>query len=59
MKLPATYQTEVYPTEGGYLAIKQHDAVQDEDEIVLLSFEQAELVARELLRLVGELEGDS
>ncbi|HBO5633773.1 hypothetical protein MUB13_28015 [Pseudomonas aeruginosa] len=59
MKLPATYQTEVYPTGSGYLAIKQHDAVQDEDEIVLLSFEQARLVAHELLRLADEPEGDS
>ncbi|EOG4614372.1 hypothetical protein ACLD9I_004007 [Pseudomonas aeruginosa] len=59
MKLPASYETEVYLAEDGFLAITQYDSEQGQVEIVLLSFEQARLVAAELLRLVGELEGDS
>lgn len=48
MKLKSTYETEVYISDGGYLAIAQPDPMGGEAQIVLLSPEQARLVARKL-----------
>jgi hypothetical protein len=34
LKLNMTYETEVYTTEGGYVAIKQPDPMGDDDHLV-------------------------
>ncbi|HHG4472008.1 hypothetical protein N0700_30410 [Pseudomonas aeruginosa] len=61
MKLPATYETEVYLGAEGHVVVAQPDplaAYGADDNIVLLSPEQARLVAHELLRLADDLESD-
>ncbi len=54
MKLKATYETEVYISEGGYLCIKQKDFTGNEDAVVMFSPEQATLVANEMFRLAHD-----
>ncbi|WP_175920365.1 hypothetical protein [Burkholderia pyrrocinia] len=49
IKLKATHETEVYISQGGYLAISQ-DSGDGEDAIVILSPEQARVVAKEIMR---------
>lgn len=49
IKLKATHETEVYISRGGYLAISQ-DSGDGEDSIVILSPEQARVVAKEITR---------
>jgi hypothetical protein len=61
MKLKESYQTEVYVCQSGYvpsgyIAIKQQDALGNEPEIVLLTPEQAVLVAAEMKRLIESKE---
>lgn len=48
MKMKASFETEVYLCEGGYLAIKQIDPLGDEPTVVCLTHEQVKLLAREL-----------
>lgn len=48
--LQPTYQTRVYESDDGYIVIKQE--INGEEESVVLSVEQAEIVGKELLRLV-------
>jgi hypothetical protein len=48
LKLPKAYETEIYITEGGYVAIKQPDERGDEDQTILLTATQLELVIAEL-----------
>ena len=52
MKLPASYATEVFITTSGDLCIQQ-DQTRDDGEAVsvVLSREQARLVAQEMMRL--------
>ncbi|HJS45659.1 MAG TPA: hypothetical protein VJ753_04580 [Rhizomicrobium sp.] len=52
MKIKATYETEVYICQSGYIAIKQHDGLGDEPQIVLLSPGQAEAITGEFRRLL-------
>lgn len=62
MKLQATHETEVYLGEEGHIVIMQPDPLASygvEDNFVLLSPEQARLVAQELLRLADEVGGGS
>lgn len=54
MKIRNTYETEVYLTKAGYLAIKQPDTMGGEDSVVLLSPEQARLVANEIHERAAE-----
>ena len=55
MKLPATYETDIFITTGGNLCIQQ-DQTRDDAEVtsVVLSREQARLVAAEIARLDAE-----
>ena len=53
MKLKATYETEVFVSQGGYLVIRQEDNM-GEESAVILSPEQARLVAREIGRLTED-----
>ncbi|SDR17222.1 hypothetical protein SAMN05445850_3111 [Paraburkholderia tuberum] len=46
MKLKATYETEVYTSQGGYLAIRQTNSCMGEEQTILLSPEQAKLVVQ-------------
>lgn len=57
MKLKATFETEVYISEVGYIAIRQPGQHGDEEAIVLLSAEQARLVAEELSNLASDPNG--
>ncbi|TBV01226.1 hypothetical protein [Phytopseudomonas dryadis] len=62
MKLQATYETEVYVGAEGHIVVVQPDPLAGygvEDNVVLLSPEQARLVAQELLRLADEVGGGS
>ncbi|MCS6490766.1 hypothetical protein NX872_21150 [Burkholderia thailandensis] len=54
MKLKATYETEVYISNGGYLAIKQKDHLGNEDPVVILSPDQARAVMNEFQRLLDD-----
>lgn len=53
MKIQATYQTEVFINDNGYIAIGQA-CTPVGDPLVELSRHQAWKVARELLRLANE-----
>lgn len=56
MKLKATLETEVYISQGGYLAIKQRDQLGGRDDpVILLSPHQAQLVAQEIGLLLQDL----
>jgi len=57
MKLQATYETEIYIGDTGYIVIKQAGPVTEEESIVFLSADQASLVADEMQKLVNELKG--
>lgn len=54
MILPPAFETEIYSTEGGYIGIKQPDALGDEDAVVLLSLHQMPALIAELQRLYDE-----
>ena len=54
MKLKSTMATEIYVSEAGYIAIKQLGDHGAEDDIVVLSPEQAKVVALELNRLADD-----
>ena len=54
MHLKPAYETEMYVTAGGYIAIKQ--SIDCDDVAVLLSKEQAKIVAAELPRVISELD---
>jgi hypothetical protein len=56
LKINATYATEIYTTQGGYVAIKQEDPMGDEDSVVLLSAEQLAVVIGELQALLDTRE---
>lgn len=56
LKINATYETEVYTTQGGYVAIKQSDPMGDDDSTVLLSAEQLGVVIGELQALLDTRE---
>ncbi len=56
LKIRATYATEVYTTQGGYVAIKQDDPMGGDDSTVLLSAEQLEVVIGELQALLDTRE---
>lgn len=56
LKIRATYETEVYTTEGGYVAIKQADPMGDDDAVVLLSADQLAVVIGELQALLNARE---
>ncbi|MBD1589643.1 hypothetical protein [Pseudomonas typographi] len=49
----AEFETAVYSTEKGYIALKQIDRG-DEEDLVLLSPAQARLIAEEMVRLADE-----
>lgn len=54
MKFKAVLETEVYRSDAGYICIAQkHPAPGVEDQCVLLSNDQALLVAREITRLAN------
>ena len=53
IKLKATYETEVFINEPGYLTIRQRDSIGNEPALVMLSPEQAKAVIEEMQRLVG------
>lgn len=53
--LPPAYETEIYPTDGGYIGIKQSDPVGGEDSIVLLSAHQMPAVIAELQSLYEDM----
>lgn len=55
MILPPAYETEIYPTDGGYIGIKQSDPVGGEDSIVLLSAHQMPAVIAELQSLYEDM----
>lgn len=57
MKLQATYETEIYIGDTGYIVIKQAGPVTEEESFVFLSADQAALVAGEMQKLVNELKG--
>jgi hypothetical protein len=52
LKIRATYETEIYTTEGGYVAVKQDDPLGGEDSVVLLSADQLAVVIGELQALL-------
>ena len=52
MKIRATYETETYICQGGYFAIKQDQC--GEDQIIMLSPSQCELVIEEMKKAVAE-----
>jgi hypothetical protein len=52
MKLKPSYSTEVFISQGGYLAIKQQVYFRKESPVIVLTSEQAECVAREMRRLL-------
>lgn len=55
MRLKPTSEIEVFVNEGGYVSVIQRaSGVSDEDQIVQLSADQAELVAQELTRLLQQ-----
>lgn len=54
MKLKAAFATEVFINEPGYLTIKQDDPMGNDPAIVMLTPEQAELVVREMRRLLED-----
>ncbi len=54
MKLKAAYETEVYISNGGYLCLRQSDPAGGDDSVVMLSEEQAKLVAKEIERLLRD-----
>lgn len=58
MKIKATQETEVYISQSGYLTIRQEpsDSHYEEAQLVLLSPEQADLVIREMTRLLSHKE---
>jgi hypothetical protein len=56
LKIRATYETEVYTTQAGYVAIKQEDPVDREDSVVLLSADQLAVVISELQGLLDARE---
>jgi hypothetical protein len=56
LKIRATYETEVYTTEGGYVAIKQLDPMGGDDSTVLLSAEQLGVLISELQTLLATRE---
>lgn len=53
MKIPATYHTEIFINENGYVAIGQPDTPAG-DQLVELSRHQALIVANELARLAND-----
>lgn len=56
LKISATYATEVYTTQGGYVAIKQENPLGGDDSTVLLSAEQLDVVIGELQALLDTQE---
>lgn len=54
MKLEKTFETEIFINDGG-LYITQTGELGDDDSIILLSREQAKLIAREIIRLDGDV----
>jgi hypothetical protein len=50
VKLLASYETEVYETETGYVRIDQKDWL-DDSQSVLLTPAQAKILGKELMRL--------
>jgi hypothetical protein len=51
LKIRGSYDTEIYITEDGYVAIKQVEPLGAEDTVLLLAPEQLSAVGNELLRL--------
>jgi hypothetical protein len=51
IKLPAAYETEIYVSDGDYVAIKQANGVGDEDVVVILTADQLPHVIQELQTL--------
>jgi DNA-binding transcriptional regulator YiaG len=54
MKLKTAYETEIYISEAGYLAIKQPDPMGGDPSIVILSPDQARRIAEEIVVLQAE-----
>jgi hypothetical protein len=52
IKLKPALETEVYISEGGYIAIKQPEGLAGEETVVCLTPDQALLVMREMGRMV-------
>lgn len=48
IKIKGSYDTEIYVTEGGYVALKQIDQVDREEQIVVLAAHQLPAVINEL-----------
>lgn len=53
-KIHQAYETEIYVTEAGYVAIKQTDPMGGDDTTVLLSRHQLPMVIDELTRLKND-----
>lgn len=56
LKLPQAYETEVYVTDGGYVAIKQPDDGRGDDTVVLLTASQLGPVIEELRARLNDRE---
>jgi hypothetical protein len=54
VKLKATYETEIFANEDGYVTIKQPDTLGGDDAIVVLSAAQLPVVIRELQALYDD-----
>lgn len=53
-KLKGSYETAIYPTEDGYVAIKQPDPMGGDDSVVLLAAHQLEAVIAHLQELLED-----
>ena len=59
MKLKAVFETNVYQSDAGYICISQDHSIPGvEDQCVMLSNDQALLVAREITRLANRTTWD-
>lgn len=56
VKLQASFETEIYVSEGGYVALKQADTMGGEDAVILLTASQLPIVIGELQALYDDQE---
>jgi hypothetical protein len=56
MKIKGSYETEIFPTQGGYVRIEQDDPMGGDESAVVLTADQLPAVIRELQALLDDRE---